>query len=179
MTKGLFLSATLWLIALRLCSMVQLAAQDKPDFSGSWALESGAQVAADIPQELSVTQTLVRANLRGEPMKPFYRDISVTRVLESGRRSETYHIGVVGGTVHGLAADGIATGPRTHHRVAWTEQSLVIESGSHTGSTPESGQWAERREVWSLEPNGRLRLAITTRSWIEASKTVILVYRRQ
>jgi hypothetical protein len=99
MTKGPCLSATSWLTALLLYPLVQLAAQDKPDFSGSWVLESGAQVAADIPQMLSVIQTLVRTNVRGEPMSPFYKDISVTRVLESGRRSEIYHIGVVGGTV--------------------------------------------------------------------------------
>ncbi|MCA1563596.1 MAG: hypothetical protein LC804_26230 [Acidobacteria bacterium] len=141
MTKGPFLNATLWLVVALVCPVAQLAAQDKPDFSGSWVLESGAQAAGDIPQALSVSQVLVRTNVRGEPMKPFYKDITVTRVLESGTRSETYQIGIMGGTVAGQAADGTATGPRTHHRVAWMEQSLVIESGSHTGPAPASGQW--------------------------------------
>jgi hypothetical protein len=75
-------------------------------------------------QALSVSQVFVRANVRGQPMKPFYKDITVTRVFESPGQ-----------------ADGTATGPRTHHRVAWTEQSLVIESGSHSGPAPESAQW--------------------------------------
>ena len=156
---------------------VRLAAQDKPDFSGSWILESGSS-AADIPQTLSVSQSLVRTNVRGEAMKPFFTNITVTRSLASGTRSETYQIGVVGGTVFGRA-DGSVDGLRTHHRVAWEEQALVIESGSYTGPVPESGDWAERREVWALDSGVRLRLAITTRSPVDAPNTVILVYRRQ
>lgn len=179
MTKSSLLRATLRSFAVLVCAVVQLAAQDKPDFSGSWVLESEAQAAPDTPQSMSVSQTLVRTNVRGEPMDPFYRDITVTRAFESGTRSETYPIGGVGGTAPGLSAGGIVTGPRTHYRVVWVEQSLVIQNGSHTGPQPESGQWTERREIWSLEPDGRLRLAITTRSSVEDSRTVILVYRRQ
>jgi hypothetical protein len=155
----------------------RLAAQDKPDFSGSWILESGAR-GADIPRTLSVSQSLVRTNVRAEPMKPFFKDIAVTRVLTSGTRSDTYQIGVEGGTVSGRA-DGSVNAPRTHHRVAWEEQALVIESGSYTGQALESGDWTERREVWSLDSGVRLRLAITTRSSVDAPRTVILMYRRQ
>src|SRR5262245_59635010 len=39
-----------------------LAAQEKPDFSGSWVLESGAS-GTDIPQTLSLGQSLVRTNV--------------------------------------------------------------------------------------------------------------------
>ncbi|HUR20264.1 MAG TPA: hypothetical protein VMZ90_05600 [Vicinamibacterales bacterium] len=113
-----------------------LAAQDKPDFSGSWTLESPP--GADIPQTLSVTQSLRRANVRGEPMKPVFKDITVTRALASGKRSDTYEIGVVGVTVPGTAR-GSVNAPRTHHRVVWQEQALVIESGSYTGPAPETG----------------------------------------
>jgi hypothetical protein len=156
----------------------QLAAQDKPDFSGSWVLESGAPSAGDIPQGLSVSQSLARTNVRGEPMKPFFKDITVTRAFESGTRSETYQIGVEGG-IGSFRADGSSNGPRIHHRVVWEEQALIIERGSYTGPTPESGEWTERREVWLLDSGGRLRLAITTRSSVADSRTVILVYRRQ
>ena len=158
-------------------SLAPLAAQDKPDFSGSWLLESGVS-GTDIPLALSVSQSLVRTNVRGEPMQPFFKDITVTRALASSTRSETYQIGLVGGTVSGRA-DGGANGPRTHHRVAWEEQALVIESGSYTGPAPESGDWVERREVWSLDSGVRLRLAITMRSSVDAPRTVMLVYRRQ
>src|SRR6476646_8696313 len=88
-----------------------LAAQEKPDFSGSWILESGAS-GTDIPQALSVRQALVRTNVRGEPMQPFFKDITVTRVLASSTRSETYQIGGVGGSVSSRADGGFA-GQRT------------------------------------------------------------------
>ena len=154
-----------------------LAGQDKPDFSGSWILESRSS-GPDIPRTLSVTQSLVLTNVRGEPMRPFFKDISVTRALASGTRSDTYAIGVVSGTVPG-GADGSVNDPRTHHRVVWEGQALVIESGSHTGPAPESGDWAKRREVWTLDSSMRLRLTITTRGSVDAPRTVILLYRRQ
>ena len=166
----------MWFVVVIVSVGSGIAAQDKPDFSGSWILESRS-TDADIPQTLSVSQSLVLTNVRGEPMTPAFKDITVTRVLATGTRSDTYQIGVVGGTFSGRA-DG-SEGPRTHHRVAWEEQALVIEIGSHTGPVPESGDWAERREVWSLESGVRLRLTITTRSSVGAPGTVVLVYRRQ
>lgn len=81
-------------------------AQDRPDFSGSWVLESGSP-GPDVPQALSVSQSLVRANVRGEPMTPFFKDITITRSLPGGTRSETYQIGVEGGTVSGRAAGSV------------------------------------------------------------------------
>jgi hypothetical protein len=166
-----FLSACF--VAVMVLLSAPLAAQEKPDFSGSWILESGTS-GTDVPQALSVSQSLVRANVRGEPMQPFFKDITVTRVLASGTRSATYQIGIIGGSV----SVG-SLGQRTHHRVAWEEQALVIESGSYTGPVPESGDWAERREVWSLDSGVRRRLAITLRSSLDAPKTVTLVYRRE
>ena len=111
-------------------------------------------------------------------MQPFFKDIAVTRALPSGTRSDTYQIGVVGGTAS-VRADGSANSPPTHYRVAWEEQALVMESGSYTGPAPESGDWAERREVWSLDSGVRLRMVITTRSSVDPPRTVMLVYRRQ
>lgn len=87
-----------------------LAAQDKPDFSGSWTLESTLS-GAEIPRTLSVAQSMVRANVRGEPTEPFFKDITVTRALASDTRSDTYEIGVVGGTVSGRE-DGSVNGSR-------------------------------------------------------------------
>lgn len=155
------------------------AAQDKPDFSGRWILETPAAFAADMPRALSIRQSLVRTTVRGEPMKPFVRDITVDREFESGTRSETFLIGVVGGIVPGLREDGSPNGAHVHTAVGWEDNALAIERGSYTGPTPETGAWVERREVWSLEAHGRLRVAITTRSSVDGSKTVILVYRRQ
>ena len=153
-----------------------LAAQDEPDFTGRWVLESPSQPSPDIPAALSVRQSVVSKNVRGEPMKPFFRDITVVRELANRTSSETYEIGVVGGSLGGSVA---GESPSRHFRVLWEKQVLVIESGSYTGSTPESGQWTERREAWSLDPDGRLRLAITSRSSDSDLSTVTLVYRPQ
>ena len=155
-----------------------LTAQDKPDFSGRWVLERSEQSAPDIPRALSVRQSLVRTNVRGEPMKPFFKDIAVDREFESGTRSETYFIGVVGGFVSGLSAHGGAGGPSGHQRVDWDRNALVFESGQYTGDKPETGVWTEHRETWSLDTDGRLHVTLNTRSSRDVPKTATLIYRR-
>ena len=166
-------------ITLIMLATAGVAAQDKPDFSGRWVLAAPQQSAADIPLALSVGQTLVRTTVRGDPMEPFFRDITIERQFETGTRSETHLIGVQGGTVPGLGADGSPNGPTAHHAVKWDGNALVFESGSHTGQRPETGKWAERREIWSLDADGRLRVAITTRSSGDSSKDITLMYRRR
>src|SRR5438105_9408417 len=60
--KGDLIRSTAAFFVVVLASLgVPLAAQDKPDFSGSWILESGSP-GADIPQALSVSQSVVRTN---------------------------------------------------------------------------------------------------------------------
>jgi hypothetical protein len=81
--------------------------------------------------------------------------------------------------VPGLGADGIPNGPTAHHTVKWDGNALVFESGSYTGQRPETGTCAERREIWSLNADGRLRVAITTRSSGDGSKDLTLIYRRR
>ena len=120
----------------------------------------------------------MRTNVRGEPMKPFFKDIAIDREYESGTRS-------------GDARDrrhrrsGVwdsqgwrSAGPRGHHAVKWDQKALVFESGSYTGDSPGTGEWSERREVWSLQPDGRLQVAITTAGSAEKTTTVTLLYRR-
>jgi hypothetical protein len=111
-------------------------------------------------------------------MKPFFREITIDRQYENGTRSETYEIGVVGGVVSGLREDGSPSAPRRHHAVKWDGNALVFESGSYTGKVRETGVWHERREVWSLDPNGRLHTVITTRGSAGVPRAVTLVYRR-
>jgi hypothetical protein len=157
---------------------VTLAAQDKPDFSGRWVLVSSEQSGPDIPRALSVRQSVVRTNVRGEPMKPFFTGIAVDREYESGTRSETSPIGIIDGVVPALREDGSPKGAHGHHAVTWDQDALVLETGSYTGDARETGVWSERREAWSLQPDGRLRLAITTASSVDRSRTVTLTYRR-
>jgi hypothetical protein len=177
-----FIHAMPWLIVVAVFAVVPLLAQDTPDFSGHWALESASSSTADIPRALSVTMSLVRTNVRGEPMNPAFKDITVARELANGTSAETYQIGVEAGSVGGTAGgrEGRRSDvPTRRHRVVWEKATLIIETGSYTGPTRESGQWAERREAWSLDPDGRLRVAITSRGAGTASSTVRLVYRRE
>jgi hypothetical protein len=167
-----------WSIALLMLATVGLAAQDKPDFSGRWVLATLQQSDTDSPLALSVQQSLVRTTVRGDPMEPFFRDITIERQFETGTQSETHLIGVQGGTVSGLRADGRPSGPTAHHAVKWDANALVFESGSYTGQRPETGVWTERREIWSLGADGRLRVAITTRSSGDGSRAITVQYRR-
>jgi hypothetical protein len=155
-----------------------LAAQTEPDFSGRWILVSASPPGPGVPRALSVRQELVRTNVRGEPMKPFFKSIAIDREFESGTRSETQPIGIIGGVVSGIPKDAGPRAPSGHHAVKWDLTDLVFESGSYTGTTPGTGEWSERREVWSLQPDGRLQVTITTSDSTEKATTVTLSYRR-
>ena len=159
-------------------------AQDKPDFSGSWILASGPS-DADVPEALSIQQPLARTNRRGEPVTPNYFEITIAQTLPTGTSSETFWIGATGGSTTGGVAGDRASGTtspvvtRTHSRVQWEEQTLVIERGSYTGPAPQTGDWSERTETFSLSPNGDLRVEMTLRRSIVDTRTVTLVYRRR
>jgi hypothetical protein len=83
-------------IALSLCVGLLVHAQTGVDFSGNWILES--QATADTATALSVRQSLVSTNVRGEPMKPHFRDIAIDREVGGTTRSEGHGISR---TVHG------------------------------------------------------------------------------
>jgi hypothetical protein len=65
-------------------------------------------------------------------------------------------------------------------RVVWEGETLIMERGSSDGPEPESGNWAARREEWTFDAAGRLRVTVTSRgSSGPPTTTVVLVYRRQ
>ena len=180
MNRGLVLRIACELVGLVLVS-TPVAAQQGTDFSGHWVLESEGQAGSETPVALKVQQSIRRTNVRGEPMKPFFSDITVVREFKSGTTSETYLIGVLGGTVPGgSVAHGRSSEPYTHFSVTWEGETLVIKTGTHTERLPETGDWTEREERWSLEPQRRLHVVVTARSSADAStKVTTLVYRRQ
>ena len=95
----------LWCVLLTPLMVVGLAAQDKPDFSGSWVLQDPPQPGVDIPRALAIRQPLRRTTALGEPMPPAFLDGSVERHFESEVRIETYHIGTESGTIRGIIGD--------------------------------------------------------------------------
>ena len=113
-------------------------------------------------------------------MRPFFKDITIERQVEGGSRAETHQMGVVGGVVGGLTSTSRTAGsPREHHAVKWDANALVFESGRYTGQSRETSAWTERREVWSLDSDGRPHVAITTRGSSDAPRTVSVLYQRQ
>jgi hypothetical protein len=78
----------------------------------------------------------------------------------------------------GVAGNG--RGPNTHTRfsVRWDGDTLVIETGSYTGPTRDSGPYSEHEEIWSLDAQRRLAMTVTDRGSGTESKTVRLTYRR-
>jgi hypothetical protein len=150
------------------------------DFSGRWTLVVALPTDADVPTTLTVRQSIRRTNIRGEPMTPYYDQIAIDQKSSAGMRSDTFMIGIRGGTVGGGVS---STGARiralsTRHAVTWNGDSLVFELGTSTGDAPGTGDWTERRETWALQPNGELAITIATSGSAGPAQTVAALYRR-
>ena len=171
-----------WLSILSMLVAATVAAQDNPDFSGRWVLETSADAGPDVALFLTVRQPVVRTNVDGAPMPPFFKELSVERQFGDDVRVETHQIGVEGGVVGVVAANrGTASDvnvPQTRFSVRWEGNRLVIDTGRYSGPTREAGPYTEHTEVWQLDSRGRLLLSITDRGSGIASTTKTLTYRR-
>ena len=170
-------SMTQFLIVCLLAA-VPLAAEDKPDFSGRWTLAATGQTPDAVPLAMTVRQTVARTNVRGEPVPPFFKEISIDREFVSGMRTETHSIGIEGGFVSGVVGTGESAGRRAYHAVKWNGGALLFENGNYTSYARETGVWAERRETWSLDSDGRLRVTMSSRSSTYTSDNITLIYQR-
>jgi hypothetical protein len=160
---------------------VTLVAQKGTDFSGSWVLdETQVRPAPDIPQRLVVEQPVTTTtNVRGEPMPPAYRTLSVKRYLGDVVQQDEYRIGLIGGTVGGLpdrlGGGGSPPGGGSRYEVTWRGDVLWI----YRETVSASGANIRRRgETWRIDDLGRLVIGIETREKEEAVATQTLVYRR-
>ena len=162
-----------WLSILSMLVAATVVAQDKPDFSGRWILETSAGAGPDGARALTVRQPVVRTNVYGAPMPPFFKELSVDRQFGTDVRSETYQIGIEGGAINVGAAL-----PHTRFSVRWDDNRLVIDTGRYSGSTRESGPYTEHTEVWQLDAAGRLIVSTTDRGSGIASTTKTLTYRK-
>jgi hypothetical protein len=152
-----------------------VTAQQGVDFSGRWVLQSSG-TGSPVAHALTIEQPLTRKNVHGDEIPPAYLRISIRREGEAGGGTETRLIGVIGGSVSGV--DPKIT-RRTHNQTLWEGATLVFVDGSYTGDTPRSGEWTERREVWSLAADGFLTIEISTEGAHTTRQTQRLVYRRQ
>lgn len=146
-------------------------AQDKPDFSGQWALVAAAPAsAAGVAPKLIVRQPIVRTTARGTPMKPAFTTLTVERVFADRTSRDTFQIGVEGGMIAG-------GGFRSTNSVRWEESRLVIASASYSGPGSES-LLNEHSEVWELDPDGLLMITVADIEAGHDSTSKRLTYRR-
>lgn len=172
-----------WLSILSMLVAATVAAQDKPDFSGRWILETSAGASRDVARSLTVRQPVVRTNVYGAPMPPFFKELSVERQFVTDVRTDIYQIGVEGGMVGGVLPANRGAAPdvnvsQTRFSVRWEDNRLVIDSGSYSGPTREAGPYTEHTEVWQLDAAGMLVVSITDRGSGIASTTKTLTYRK-
>ncbi len=159
-----------WYVSLLLLSSVPQTPK-QPDFSGEWVSVATAP-PSDPPAALVVRQRVSRTNSRGEPMTPYFSHLLVERHYSNRVESDSYDIGIVSGTVSGI-------GERTIVTVTWQGERLVINTGKYSGPPQKPGPYSEHEEVWSLDPGGRLLIAITDRTSDSQPATVRLTYQRR
>jgi len=153
------LAGLVWVIA----AATSEARQAPVDFSGRWVLESGSLPSAST--ELVVRQ---RSGLNSVP-----REVSVTRTGPSGASTETLYVGTVGGTVPGTSG-----GRRTSRQVSWEDSTLVIDIETLGGQPGDRAPSDLRREVWSVTPEGKLKIVITESGPSRTPQTTALIYRQ-
>ena len=78
----------------------------------------------------------------------------------------------------GIGPNGRRGGARTHYAVKWDGSALIFDAETSSGASRDQGPWTERREVWSLDDGGRLKIVISTRSSDSAARSLTLLYRR-
>jgi hypothetical protein len=154
------------------------AAQDKPDFSGSWLLASPTGSAPGAAQSVTVRQTLTRRSVRGLPIDvdppPPLITIAIERETNGVIHSESYTVGTLAGTVRGVPG---RPQEETRSSVAWEGNRLVIEI-TYSGRPMVPGAY-ERKEIWSLNGDGTLALSVTEHPPGTEPSTMNLVYRKR
>ena len=155
-------SNTTMLPAALAVASVLFSAQPQPNFAGRWTLNAWSSAPSDAARVLIVEQPVTRTNVRGEAMPPAYLDLNVRRERPLGT---TYSIGIVGGTV------GPVGTPVTRFETVWHGDTLDMVSRRDETNGVDQVRWSERRESWSLDPDGRLRVQIVSESHDRARAT--------
>jgi hypothetical protein len=126
----------------------------QPIFAGKWVLADAGDAKPAPATELEVRES------RTGPRTV----LTVMRQLPSGKRSNSYDVGLKSGAVGD-------NGQALWLSVTWEDQSLVIE----TGQSASVGHPAElSRETWSLAPDGLLTITSDRNGAVTVAK-----YRRK
>ncbi len=161
------------LSALLLVSLIVAAttSQDRPDFSGTWDLISPILRPENAPQTLVVNATFKRQSVNGIPINPPLVTLAVESRFGNAIRSDTYNVGMIGGFVGGLPRQVPQTSSRFSTR--WGGAKLIVALGNYA----DGKLMSEHGEVWSLDRQGLLSVAITDHMAGDAPTTTNLIYR--
>src|SRR5947207_690102 len=120
----------------------------EPDFSGECVSMKTNRSTAEQASALTVRQTITRTTLRGEPMKPWFSNVSIEHRFERGVESETYSIGTIGGIVPAIPEGASSSqGEWTTTDVNWRGSTLVIATTRSSQRPGESGPYTAHEEV--------------------------------
>ena len=159
------------ILAVTVALTAVTAAQSQSDFSGRWILVRPETATADVARALTVRQPIVRTNVYGAPMEPFFKEISVDRDFGGRVSTDTHQIGMGGGTIS--VPGPIGRGVSTKFLVRWEDGRLVIDTGR-----TEDGKFSGRTEVWQLDAAGLLTITVTDRATGAETRTTTATYRR-
>ena len=154
-----------------------LIAQDKPDFSGRWVLAAATVTDPNVAQSLTVKQLIARTNVFGAPIEPYFSEINIERQFVDHARTDTYQIGIMGGTTGGVVGLGGRPVTQSRFSVLWDADRLVIQTSSDSG-TAQAAQHSERTEIWQLDPTGILTLSVSSSGSGIEPKSNVLTYRK-
>ena len=159
----------------------QAAAQDEPDFSGHWILVSPSDTPPTAARAMAVQMAYTRESVRGNPITPPLVTLTIERTFDAEVGSQRLTIGTTGGWVGGVSGNAFADGSplvaQTRFSTRWNGDKLVIELSS-SGSALNVVTDSFRREVWTIDEQGALSIAVTDRS-ARSESTTTLVYRRR
>jgi len=169
------------LTVLALFTSAELSGQSQPDFSGRWAFVLAEPTDAQAAGTLIVQQPIVRTNVHGGPMQPFFKSITIERQFVNRTHTDVYELGVQGGRVGGPITadhDPLTAVPQTRYFVRWEDNRLVMDTGSYAGSSREAGPYIERTETWQIDDSGMLVVTITDRASAMEPSSHSARYRR-
>lgn len=171
------MASVTWLCLALLWNTQAAERPARPDFSGEWVLVEPADHDPAVAVALTVRQPVVSRTARGTPMAPFYRNLDVDRHLATGDRSDSYMIGVRGGSVQGTAAAG--TTAESRQLVEWVGDTLVMTIRQWAGPAGDRQPDRQHTEVWQFNADGRLVIAVTDQEGRAEVRTATFKYRRR
>jgi hypothetical protein len=163
-------------LALSTATVAPAAAQEKPDFTGTWVLASPAGAPANAPATIVVRESFKRESTFGAPLPASVISMHIERRSASDAvTSEDVPIGIIGGVISGTPDAAVAVAKRVSS--TWDGDRLVLET-VWSGRPIDGGTSSLHRETWSLDRADVL--TVTTKESIGQGDftTTTVTYRR-